>query len=52
MDVHFSDAALASWERGAIHPLRLEGWRQVTPLESLAGSRPRDDQLVRLRGPV
>jgi predicted Abi (CAAX) family protease len=52
MDVHFSDAALASWERGAIHPLRLEGWRQVTPLESLAGSRPLDDQLVRLRGPV
>ena len=52
MDVHFSDAALASWESGAIHPLRLEGWRQVTPLESLAGSRPRDDQLVRLRGPV
>lgn len=52
MDVHLSDGAWASWERGGIHPLRLDGWRQVTPLESLAGSRPQDDQLVRLRGPV
>ncbi len=52
MDVHFSDEALESVAAGGVHPLRLNHWRQVTPLESLAGARPEDDQLVRLPAPV
>jgi predicted Abi (CAAX) family protease len=52
MDVHFSDEALESVADGGVHPLRLNHWRQVTPLESLAGARPLDDQLVRLTPPV
>ncbi len=52
MDVHFSDEALQSVADGGVHPLRLNHWRQVTPLESLAGARPQDDQLVRLPAPV
>ncbi len=52
MDVHFSDEALQSVADGGVHPLRLNHWRQVTPLESLAGARPQDDQLVRLSAPV
>ncbi|MEB3333034.1 MAG: hypothetical protein VKI83_11150 [Synechococcaceae cyanobacterium] len=52
MDLHFSDEACASLEQGRIHPQRLNHWRQVTPLESLAGARPADDQLVRLPEPV
>ena len=52
MDVHFSDEALQSVADGDVHPLRLNHWRQVTPLESLAGARPQDDQLVRLPAPV
>ena len=52
MDVHFSDEALQSVADGGVHPLRLNHWRQVSPLESLAGARPQDDQLVRLPNPV
>ncbi len=51
-DVHLSAAALDSQRRGNVHPLRLDRWRQVTPLESLAGARPEDDQMVRLPQPV
>lgn len=51
-DVRFSDQARRSVASGHVHPLRLEGWRAVTPLESLAGARPHDDQLVRLPAPV
>ncbi len=52
LDVRFSDQARRSVVSGHVHPLRLEGWRGVTPLESLAGARPHDDQLVRLPEPV
>ncbi|MBF2004946.1 MAG: CAAX protease [Chlorogloeopsis fritschii C42_A2020_084] len=48
-DVHFSaDAEYASKYGGSIHPVRLNHWRQVDPLESLAGSRPNDDMVVML----
>jgi hypothetical protein len=52
MDVHFSAEALISAAAAGVHPLRLNHWRRVTPLESLAGSRPDDDQLVSLPAPV
>jgi predicted Abi (CAAX) family protease len=48
-DVHFSaDAEFSSRYEGAIHPDRLDRWRQVDPLESLAGSHPVDDLIVML----
>lgn len=51
-DVHFSEEARYSLSQGTVHPTRLEGWRLVTPLESLAGARPYDDQFVALSGPL
>ncbi len=52
MDLHFSDEALHSLQEGMVHPERLNHWRQVTPLESLAGARGRDDLFVTLPEPV
>jgi predicted Abi (CAAX) family protease len=52
MDVRFSDETRDSARAGNLHPLRLDGWPQVNPLESLAGARSHDDILVRLEGPV
>jgi hypothetical protein len=52
LDVQLSDEARDSARGGNLHPLRLDGWPQVTPLESLAGAHPHDDILVRLDGPV
>lgn len=52
MDVRFSDETRDSARAGNLHPLRLDGWPRVGPLESLAGARPQDDILVRLDGPV
>ena len=46
-DVDFSEAALNSVERGNILPTRLNGRKQVGPLQSLAGARPLDDVIVR-----
>jgi len=51
-DIHFSHQAQTSQRQGNIHPLRLDRWQQVDPLESLAGARPNDDLVVRLRDPV
>ena len=47
-DVHFSPQAQYSSRQGNIHPTRLNHWRQVNPLESLAGSHPVDDVMVML----
>lgn len=48
-DIHFSaDAEFSSRYGGAIHPVRINHWRQVDPLESLAGSHPVDDLIVKL----
>lgn len=51
-DVHFNADALYNYTQGKILPIRINHWRQVTPLESLAGSRPNDDIVVMLREPV
>ncbi|WNZ22035.1 CAAX protease [Leptolyngbya sp. NK1-12] len=52
-DVHFSAAADYSSEYGGlVHPERLNHWRQVGPLESLAGAHPTDDLIVMLDGEV
>lgn len=48
-DVHFSaDAEFSSRYGGSIHPVRIDRWRQVDPLESLAGAHPVDDIIVKL----
>lgn len=51
-DVHFSADAESSHQQGLILPSRLNHWRMVTPLESLAGARPVDDMIVKLPEPV
>jgi predicted Abi (CAAX) family protease len=52
-DVYFSpNAFYTSKYGGLIHPIRIDRWRQVGPLESLAGSHPRDDIIVMLDGEV
>ena len=47
--VHFSEETEYSIRQGYIHPERLNHWQQVDPLESLAGARPNDDVIVKLR---
>jgi predicted Abi (CAAX) family protease len=52
-DVNFSvDAEYSSQYGGSIHPVRLNHWQQVGPLESLSGSHPTDDLIVMLGGRV
>ncbi|KJH71575.1 CAAX amino protease [Aliterella atlantica] len=51
-DVHFSAQAEYSAWQGNIHPTRIDRWRLVNPLESLAGSHPHDDVIVMLPEPV
>jgi len=51
-DVHFSAQAEYSDQKGNIHPTRINHWRLVNPLESLAGSHPHDDVIVMLPEPV
>jgi predicted Abi (CAAX) family protease len=51
-DVHFSAQAEHSSQQGNVHPTRINRWRQVNPLESLAGSHPDDDVIVMLQDPV
>lgn len=48
-DIKLSAEAHQSLKQGNIHPKRLDGRRQVGPLQSLAGARPTDDLLVRLK---
>jgi predicted Abi (CAAX) family protease len=51
-DIHFSaDADYASQFGGGIHPVRINHWLQVDPLESLAGSHPVDDLIVMVEQP-
>ena len=47
--VNFTDEAYASARNGNVHPLRLDGWQQVGPLQSLAGAHPMDDVVVALQ---
>ncbi len=51
-DVCFTPAVEESQREGLVHPTRLNHWMQVDPLESLAGSRPLDDMVVKLDGTV
>jgi predicted Abi (CAAX) family protease len=51
-DVHFSPLAEQSIEQGRVHPTRLNHWKQVNPLESIAGAHPVDDVIVMLQDPV
>ncbi|WP_036482933.1 hypothetical protein [Myxosarcina sp. GI1] len=46
--IDFSEQAYESIAQGIVHPTRLNHWRQVQPLESLAGARPNDDVMVSL----
>lgn len=48
-DVDFSKRTEKSLASGHIHPDRLDGWDDVSPMESLAGARPKDDMLVSLK---
>ncbi|MCB0194362.1 MAG: hypothetical protein KDJ65_20595 [Anaerolineae bacterium] len=51
-DVYLSEEAKQSLAEGLVHPTRLDHWRLVTSLESLAGARPHNDVIVMLREPV
>ena len=51
-DLNFTKQAIDSKESGNIHPDRLNGWRNVGPLETLAGTRLEDSVTVMLRRPV
>ncbi len=52
-DVHFSSQAnFTSRYGGLVHPVRVNHWQLVDPLESLAGSHPVDDVVVMLAGDV
>ncbi|HEY9747832.1 MAG TPA: CPBP family glutamic-type intramembrane protease [Allocoleopsis sp.] len=48
-NVSFTARTEASKQQGNIHPDRLNGWRNVGPLQSLAGARPNDDVIVTLK---
>ncbi len=50
-DVTFGEQAQKSIEAGNVLPTRLNGRKQVGPLQSLAGARPKDDVTVRLVSP-
>jgi predicted Abi (CAAX) family protease len=47
-DVQFTDRTKNSEGQGNVHPDRINGWKRVSPLESIAGARPKDDVLVSL----
>ena len=49
VDMVFTAETLKSRDKGNIHPDRLNGWRRVSPLETLAGCRRNDDVQVRLK---
>ena len=49
-DIRFGEEARRSAARGDVVPSRLDGRRQVGPLQSLAGARPADDLTVLLEG--
>jgi predicted Abi (CAAX) family protease len=48
MRIDFSQQAYQSIHQGIVHPTRINHWRQVQALESLAGARPNDDVMVAL----
>ena len=48
VSIDFSVQAYKSIAQGRVHPTRLNHWRQVQALESLAGARPNNDVMVAL----
>lgn len=50
--IKFDPITKASMKNGMVHPERLNGWDRVSPLESLAGTRPGNEVLVELVDPV
>ncbi len=48
IDIKFDDITRQSMKNLFVHPVRLDGWKQVSPLESIAGLRPQDDVQVQL----
>ena len=50
--VIFGKGALRDVARGVVLPQRVNNWPLVNPFESLAGSLPADEMIVRLVGPV
>ncbi|RMF66224.1 MAG: CAAX protease, partial [Cyanobacteria bacterium J069] len=51
-DIFFSQETEYSICQGLVHPLRIDRWLRVEPLESLAGSHPYDDVQVMLDEPT
>lgn len=52
-DLHFSaETDYNSRYGGGIHPIRLNHWLQVDPLESLAGALPQDELMVVVENPL
>ncbi len=51
-DVRFGEEAAKSRKEGAVLPDALDGWKKVSPLESLAAARPGGELLVRLDDPA
>jgi predicted Abi (CAAX) family protease len=51
-DVRFTQETKKSQKSGQVHPERLNNWKKVDPLESLAGARPQDDVIVMLKNPA
>jgi len=51
-DVQFVESAKQAFQRGVINPIRLNGRKQVGPIQSLAGGHPYDDVVVALRGAI
>ena len=49
VDINFNEDTLKSINEKNIHPSRLDGWKNVSPLESLAGSREQDDVTVMVK---
>jgi predicted Abi (CAAX) family protease len=47
-DIHFTKATVSNQAKGNLAPDRLDGWKEVSPLESLAGARKQNDMLVSL----
>lgn len=47
-NIQFDSVTQESQAKGNLHPTRLNGWKQVSPLESLAGARTIDDMQVEL----
>ncbi len=51
-DIQFNETAKMAQQKGDVVPFRLDGRKQVGPLQSLAGARQYDDLTVKLTGNI